>query len=55
MVMAMPGTTLMKNSQRQEARSVIQPPSEGPMTGASVEVMPRMAGMSACLGPLKRA
>ncbi len=41
----------MKNSQCQEATSVIQPPSVGPRVGARVAMMPSTAGISACCLP----
>src|ERR1700738_1964718 len=40
MVMPMPGTMLMKNSQRQDIASVITPPPVGPMVGAKVATRP---------------
>ncbi len=40
----------MKNSQCQLSVSLIQPPTVGPSVGASVEVIPRIAGiMARCL------
>src|ERR1700688_3475535 len=39
-VMMMPGTTLMKNSQCHDIRSVMMPPTVGPMVGASVATRP---------------
>src|SRR3954468_9895610 len=40
MVMAMPGTMLMKNSQCHDIQSVMMPPTVGPMVGASVATSP---------------
>ena len=40
MVMMMPGMTLMKNSQCHDIKSVIRPPTVGPMVGASVATRP---------------
>src|SRR3954471_5584228 len=40
MVMPMPGTTLMKKSQCHDIRSVMTPPTVGPMVGASVATSP---------------
>src|SRR6202049_2887085 len=39
-VMPMPGTTLMKNSQCHDIASVMNPPTVGPMVGASVATRP---------------
>src|SRR3569832_388461 len=39
-VMMTPGTTLMKNNQCQDIRSVMMPPTVGPMVGASVATRP---------------
>ncbi len=50
----MPGSTLMKNIQRQSILSVMKPPTVGPSVGASTETMPRMAGMRARCLPVKR-
>src|ERR1700676_1448167 len=43
MVMPIPGTTLMKNSQCHDIQSVMMPPTVGPMVGASVATR-RMIG-----------
>src|SRR5450432_1725939 len=40
MVMPMPGTTLMKNSQCHDIMSVMYPPTVGPMVGANVATRP---------------
>ena len=40
MVMPMPGTMLMKNSQCHDIKSVMKPPTVGPMVGASVATRP---------------
>src|SRR6266853_1120133 len=40
MVMPIPGTMLMKNSQCQDMASVMRPPTVGPMVGASVATKP---------------
>src|SRR5882757_858223 len=40
MVMPMPGTMLMKNSQCQDSASVMNPPTVGPMVGAKVATRP---------------
>src|SRR3984957_20540185 len=40
MVMPMPGTMLMKNSQCHDIASVMMPPTVGPMVGASVATRP---------------
>ena len=40
MVMPMPGTMLMKNSQCHDIQSVMTPPTVGPMVGASVATSP---------------
>src|SRR5712672_85021 len=40
MVMPMPGTILMKNSQCHDIQSVMKPPMVGPMVGASVATRP---------------
>src|SRR6267154_3500486 len=42
MVMPMPGTMLMKNSQCHDIMSVMKPPTVGPMVGASVATSPMM-------------
>ena len=42
MVMPMPGTMLMKNSQCHDIMSVMKPPTVGPMVGASVATRPMM-------------
>src|SRR3978361_31913 len=39
-VMPMPGMTLMKNSQCHDSASVMNPPTVGPMVGASVATSP---------------
>ena len=40
MVMPMPGTMLMKNSQCHDIKSVMKPPTVGPIVGASVATRP---------------
>src|SRR5258706_1981554 len=52
---ALPGTRLMKNSQRQLKLSVIQPPTVGPSVGASVAVTPSTAGTMARRLPVNSA
>ena len=50
-VAAIPGITFTRNSQCQEKAWVSQPPSVGPMVGASVAVRPMMTMAEARLAP----
>ena len=43
-----PGTTLIRNSQCQDQVSVIQPPTTGPMVGASTAMMPAIVVAIGC-------